>query len=478
MKCKLLLLLCIVVFIVSISTVSADENITSGEVKNISKLSASNVVGYDSFDTNITVKLYSNNKSLASKEITIDLNGKTYKKVTDKKGEAKLSINLKTGKYKILFTFKGDNQTSKSSLTKTVTVKQSQKTFLSVGDKNINYRQGSKCLFYVVLKNEKGKVIKNQIVTIKVNGKTYNVKTDGNGEAIIFLNLKKGKYNIKYSFKKNAPYLSSSGSFKILVREKMAKGNGYWLWAQNMAKVNLKSLALKGTKQILLNAYSIQSHGKSKVISFIKKAHKYGIKVHLWMQVCFSNGKWISPMNSDNTIKYSFLNKKIREAKSYAKIKGVDGIHFDYLRYPGSGIHYKNPDNAINYFVKKVSIGIRKVNPNCIVSAALMPEPSSMIKYYGQNIPVMSRYVDALIPMVYKENYHRTSAWVKSVVKTFVSQSNGAQLWCGLQSYKIDGGVKKLSQNTLIKDSKAAISGGAKGIILFRFGISYNFKFI
>ena len=478
MRYKLVLLLCIVVFVVSVSCVSADENITYGDVKNVSKLSASNVVGYDSFDTNISVKLSSNNTSLASKEITIDLNGKTYKKITDKKGEARLSVNLKAGKYSVVFTFKGDNQTSNSTLTKTVNIKQSQKTFLSVGDKNINYRQGSKCLFYVVLKNEKGKVIKNQIVTIKVNGKTYNVKTDKKGEAIIFLNLKKGKYNIKYSFKKNAPYLSSSSSFKITVREKMAKGNGYWLWAQDMSKVNLKSLALKGTKQILLNAHSIHSPGKSKVISFIKKAHKYGIKVHIWMQVCFSNGKWVIPMDNHNKIKYSFLNKKVREAKSYARIKGVDGIHFDYVRYAGSGIHYKNPDDAINYFVKKACGEIRKVKANCIVSAALMPEPSSVIKYYGQNIPVMSRYVDVLIPMVYKENYHRTSAWVNSVVKTFVSQSNGAQLWCGLQSYKIDNGVKKLSQNTLTKDSKAAISGGAKGVILFRFAISCNFKFI
>jgi hypothetical protein len=314
-------------------------------------------------------------------------------------------------------------------------------------------------------------------VTFKVAGKTYTAKTDKNGVAKVYLNLKKGTHTVKYSFKKNAPYLSSSGSFKIKVRAKMAKGNGYWLWSSHMKNVNLKSLSKKGTKHIFLHVQAISVHGRSAVVSFIQKAHKCGMKVHLWMQVCYSGGKWVRPINEKNQIKYSFLNKKINEAKKYAKIKGVDGIHFDYVRFGGTAHLYKDPNRAINYFMKKASTQIHKVRPNCIVSAALMPEPSMMTYYYGQDVSTMSKYSDALIPMVYKGNYHQTRSWITSVTKKFTEQSNGAQIWTGLQSYHSDNNAKKLSQKSLLKDAKAAMKGGAKGVVLFRIGISCNFNF-
>ena len=68
--------------------------------------------------------------------------------------------------------------------------------------------------------------------------------------------------------------------------------------------------------------------------------------------------------------------------------------------------------------------------------------------------------------------------WITSVTKAFVKQSNGAQVWTGLQAYKSDSNPKKLSHSTLLKDAKAAMEGGAKGVVLFRIGVSryLNFK--
>lgn len=456
------------------SVLNTDNN--ASIVKTTSKITASNVKGYESFTTTINIKLTSNNTILTSKPIKIVLNGVTYNKNTDKNGEVKLNVNLKKGTYNAQITYSGDDLTGNASKTCKITINSPSKTSLKLGDKDINYRQGSKCLFYVTLLAN-GKAVKNQIVTFKVNGKTYTAKTDKNGVAKIYLNLKKGNYKVKYSFKKTSPYLASSGSYKIKVKAKMAKGDGYWLWSSHMKKVNLKSLSKKGTKHIFLHVHAISQYGKSAVVSFIKKAHKYKMKVHLWMQVCYNNGKWVRPVNKDSSIKYSFLKSKIKEAKKYAKIKGVDGIHFDYVRYGGTAHLYKNPEKAINYFVKKASIEIHKIKPNCIVSAALMPEPSMMNYYYGQDVSTMSRYVDALLPMVYKGNYHQTSSWITQVTKSFVSQSNGAQLWTGLQSYHSDSNPKKLTQSTLLKDAKAAKKGGASGIVLFRIGISCNFNF-
>ena len=139
------------------------------------------------------------------------------------------------------------------------------------------------------------------------------------------------------------------------------------------------------------------------------------------------------------------MNSKVKEAKTLAKVKGVAGVHFDYVRYPGNAFQYKNSIKAVNYFVKKASTAVHKVNKKLIVSAAVMPEPSSMKKYYAQDIPTMSKYVDVIVPMVYKGNYHAGTKWIKSVTKAFAKQSKKAKIWTGLQTYTSDSKLNKLS---------------------------------
>jgi hypothetical protein len=316
---RILLLMLITLTLLSITAVSAEDNATlisdeiavddeplaqdtSDEIigndtgggdesdvevnKTDSTITASNVKGYESFTTTVNIKLTSNGTALSSRALQIILNGVTYNKVTDANGEVKLKVKLDKGKYTAKITYLGDDLTSNATKTCKITIGAPSATKLKIGDKYINYRQGSKCLFYVKLLDANNKAVKNQDVTFKVAGKTYTAKTDKNGVAKVYLNLKKGTHTVKYSFKKNAPYLSSSGSFKIKVRAKMAKGNGYWLWSSHMKNVNLKSLSKKGTKHIFLHVQAISMHGRSAVVSFIKKAHKCGMKVHLWMQQC------------------------------------------------------------------------------------------------------------------------------------------------------------------------------------------------
>jgi len=125
----------------------------------------------------------------------------------------------------------------------------------------------------------------------------------------------------------------------------------------------------------------------------------------------------------------------------------------------------------VNKFVKKASSAVHKINKKIIVSAAVMPEPSSMKKYYGQDIPTMGKYLDVIVPMVYKGNYHAGKKWIKWVTKTFAKQSKKAKIWTGLQSYKSDSKQAKLSAKELMGDADAAALGGAYGVILFRYGL-------
>ena len=460
----------------TVEVLSVNETQSTEPPRQNATLTSQKTVGYDKFATEFAVSLTSNATPLPMKSVNITINGISYNRTTGADGQASVRVKLPTGKYDVSYTYAGDENTTPASGTGKITVKDAVKTKIKCADKKINYRQGLKNTFIVRLTDANGNGIKNQNVTVKAKGKKYTAKTDKNGYAEVCLDLTKGKCKVKYSFHKNAPYLSSKGSYKIKVREPMAAGNGYWVWSAHMNSVNLRQLSKLGTKHIFLHSYSIHAHGKSAVVDFIKRAHKYGIKVHIWMQVCY-NGNWVRPCNPDNTIKYDFLNSKIREAKSYAKIPGVDGVHFDYVRFGGTAHLYKTSTDAINYFVKKASVGIHKIRPNCIVSAAVMPEPKMMIYWYGQDIPTMGKYLDVLVPMVYKGNFKKDSTWITKIVKLYKKQSKSAVIWAGLQTYMSDSNAKLRSHSELINDARAAKAGGATGSILFRIGITHYLNF-
>lgn len=80
------------------------------------------------------------------------------------------------------------------------------------------------------------------------------------------------------------------------------------------------------------------------------------------------------PLNSDGSINTALFNERIAEAKKYAALPGVAGVHFDYLRYPGTAYKHPGGTAAISEFVKLATTAIRGVNPNCLISAAVMPE--------------------------------------------------------------------------------------------------------
>lgn len=498
----------IITLFLTISTMSASENITDGAVtcfndnsssvvgesdinseniddnnqdnnKSISEISSKDIVSYMDFKDKFAVKLTSNNTPLANKNVTVVLNHVNYYKTTDKDGQVILEFKLKTGIYPVNFYFDGDDNYTSCNGTSKITIKPDILTSLNVADKNINYRLGLKNMFQLRLVDVNNNPISGKKVSISVCGKTYTVKTNSNGYATFYLNnLKKGIQTIKYFFSNDGKFVSSSGSFKITVKAKLTKGNGYWVNKWDMYKVNLKKLSKKGTKHIFLLHTAFDKYGETKVLKWIKKAHKYGIKVHIWISVFYKNGKFIHPSNKKGVYNYNQMNYIIKKVKHYANFKEVDGIHFDYLRFGGNAYKYKNGANAINYFVKTASNSLREINSNIILSAAVMPEPSSMKYYYGQDVPTISKYLDVVVPMIYKGNYHASSKWIKKTTNKFVKKSNGAQIWSGLQTYKSDSNIKKLSYKTLFKDAKNAKNGGASGIVLFRWGLSQllNFK--
>ena len=482
----------------SVSVISASENVTCDNLtsdcndlmsveemgheygvdgnRSSAEISAANKTSYVDYSDKFTVTLTSNGTGLANKTVRITLDNVEYNETTDINGKATIDFKLKAGTYDIVFSFDGDDNYTACNGTAKLTVSSDLKTSLKLIDKNADYCAGVKAVFQLKLVDVYGKPVSGKTVRIVVNGKTYSAKTNKNGLATFYVSLKKGNNTVKYSFSKSGKYVASSGSRQIVVKSKLSAGNGYWVNKWSMKKVSLKKLAKKGTKHIFLLHTAFSMHGKKTVINWIKKAHKYGMKVHIWISAFYKKG-YVHPCSKKGKFNYKHMNKIIKKAKYYAGFKEVDGIHFDYTRFGGNAYKYKNAVKAVNYFIKKASESVRNVHPGIIVSSAVMPEPNSMKHYYAQDIKTMSKHLDVLVPMIYKGNYHASSKWIKKVTKQFVKKSKGAKIWSGLQTYKSDSNIKKLSYKALFKDAKSAKSGGASGVVLFRWGLSKLINF-
>lgn len=434
------------------------------------KLSGSNFIAYIGFNNYFTVTLTSDGVNVANQKVRFNLNGKNYYKTTDSKGQAKLNLKLKKGTYTIKYYFAGSKNLKASSGKATVTAKGGMPTKISVTGSTTYYHKVS-APFKVKVLDERGNPAKGKVVFSIIN-RQFTRELDDKGIASMNIKISQGSYKMTYTFSKNTLYQKSSGSKTIDVKsDGECKNNGYWIFGADMKQVNLDTLAKGNTKHIFLNFYALEAHGKTAVETFIKNANAKGISVHIWMQA-FYEGRWISPLNSDGSYKYSYFNSKIKEAKEYAELKGVAGIHLDYLRFPGTAYKHSGGTAAINYFTKQFCEEIHKINSKLILSAAVMPEVDSNKYYYGQDIPTLSKYLDVIIPMVYKGNYESGTGWIKSTTAAIIAQSNGAEIWTGLQAYVSDDDVTPLSASELLKDCKSAAAGGATGVISFRWGIS------
>lgn len=160
----------------------------------------------------------SSNNPLSGQKVTIKVNKKTYTKTTNSKGIIKLKLKLKKGTYKVVINYKGTNKYLSSKKTTKITVKKVLKTKLSAPKITAAPKTSTK--YTVTLKNENGKALKNQKVTVKVNGKKYTKKTNSKGQVSIKVKFSKLKtYKVKVNYKKTKLYKKSSATGKITVQK-------------------------------------------------------------------------------------------------------------------------------------------------------------------------------------------------------------------------------------------------------------------
>ncbi len=159
----------------------------------------------------------SQGNALANKMVNIIINGKKYSKKTNAKGAVALNVNLKPGTYSA----SADNPATGYHAVTSIKIRS------TIASSDLKKVAGDSKKFTAKFYKSNGKVLSKQYIKFKINGKTYNVRTNSKGQASLSLNnLKKGTYEI---ISYNRDGLSQKNTVKIykIANTKLDAGNYY-----------------------------------------------------------------------------------------------------------------------------------------------------------------------------------------------------------------------------------------------------------
>lgn len=314
------------------------------------------------------------------------------------------------------------------------------------------------------------------------------LKNDGVTDVFVFCS----RYSTSYSYNK---------VLAAVIPQARARGIKVHAWITCFKDANNKWVDPQGLKSSEVSVpYKYWYKGWYKVAYKVKVKHytkvkykymgkwrtKYKVSYTYVTKYKWKNGwtyKWLYKTKTVYAYDSSFTNGLVSYITAVAKT-GVDGIHLDYVRYPGTAYKYSEATSTVTSFVEKVHNTVKAVNSKITLSAAVMPEGSSNSYYYGQDYSQLSRYLDFIVPMIYKGNYGfdrvngtnkygaSGTAWIASKTAWIVQHSNGIPVLAGLQTYRSDDNTTLIPADELKKDINAVMASGASGYVLFRYGLS------
>ena len=189
-----------------------EDSMLNSSVQILPTIKANDITKYYKGTTPYTAVFYkSDGNVLASKMVTIKVNGKVYSKKTNNNGVVSLDVNLKPGSYKIISTDPINNY----KLITTFNI------LSTINGGNIQKFINDNKKFKAQFLKSNGKALSKKFIKFKLKGKTYKVKTNSKGQASLSLKkLKKGTYYVKCYNKDGL-----SKTFKIQIYKKSATTN-------------------------------------------------------------------------------------------------------------------------------------------------------------------------------------------------------------------------------------------------------------
>ena len=245
-------------------------------VKNQTQLSGLTTNTYINGHYSVDLTDLNTNISLANKSVNFKVNNVDYANTTDSNGIASINLKLNPGKYTITTYFEGDETYNATSLTSTVEILPT----IKANDITKYYKGNAQ--YSATFLDSYGKALANTMVSISVNGKVYNKKTDAKGVVNLPVNLKPGTYKV-ISTDPNTGYKLTT-TFKILSTItasdiKNVVGDSRKFTAK-FFKSNGKALANKYVKfKVRSKIYKVKTNSKGIARLSLKKFKKGTYKV-------------------------------------------------------------------------------------------------------------------------------------------------------------------------------------------------------
>ncbi len=195
-----------------------------------------------------------NGLAVANKQVSVNVNGKNYNVNTNANGQVILP-SVSAGSPTITITSPKDSNYDVASASAKVTV-----VAPITGNKNVNVYFGNTAQYKIRVADKRGNYLSYKAVTIKVNGKNVNLKTDANGYATYAVK-KVGTYTI------TAELNGQKVSNKIVIKPTLI--------AKNVVK--------KKAKKIKFTVKLVNKKGKvlkNKKITIKVKNKKYNVKTN------------------------------------------------------------------------------------------------------------------------------------------------------------------------------------------------------
>ena len=170
--------------ITNYNLVTGEENSNKVTVKSL-LVDNSDLVKYYLNESKYTLKVIGKDgKVAAGQEVSFNINGVFYHRVSDENGIVSLGIKLRPGDYIVTAEYEGCRVSNNVKVLPTLVTK----------DLVMKYMDGSS--FTAQTLDGQGKTLANQKISFNVNGVFYHRTTDENGMASLHIRLNPGKYII------------------------------------------------------------------------------------------------------------------------------------------------------------------------------------------------------------------------------------------------------------------------------------------
>lgn len=153
---------------------------------------------------------------IKNQKVSVSINGNSRTVTTDGSGKILVSVKVSSSAKSADIKYTGSVKVKQSEDKKPVQLASK----IQVSKQTFKVKTKTKKVT-AVLKDSKGKIIKNKKLTLKINGVKYTAKTDSKGKVIFKVTKlnKKGTFTGKINFAGDSAYKPSNANVKIVVKK-------------------------------------------------------------------------------------------------------------------------------------------------------------------------------------------------------------------------------------------------------------------